>query len=98
MFPALLRLPFGIFPGLFRDRTFLRRLQLDTGTARLGQPDGNSLFSIPCSMFSFTDLIYFIADKLTRLGAGRLASLFVTLCPLNGFFVWHKDVLGGRCN
>jgi ATP-binding cassette subfamily B protein len=99
MLLTFLRIPPGIPACLFRDSAFLRLFQIDTRTARFGQPDSNGLPGIPCAMFSRTDIIDLLTNEFTGLCAGGFAFLLVALCAIYGCFVWHKMMVSYKlCN
>lgn len=41
-------------------------------------------------MFSFTDVVHFLANEFACLGAGGFAFAFVLAGTLDGFLFWHK--------
>ena len=71
------------------------RWQFYAGAPRLGQAHGNGLPGRTGAVFSFANVVKFLADEFSRLGGGRFSFLFVFARPFNRSSFRHKILSAG---
>src|SRR5512147_1959802 len=69
---ALLALASGALPSLLGRRALLRHRQIDAGTPRLRETDGDGLLGRTGAVLALADVVDLLADELAGLGARRL--------------------------
>jgi hypothetical protein len=67
----------------------LRRRQPYSCPPRLGQTNGDGLLRRAGTVFAFSNVFHFFADKLACLRAGRFAFTLIFARAFDWFFVWH---------
>src|SRR5438270_2203273 len=65
------------------------RSELDSGAARFGKPNGNSLLRRARSVLALADVVHLLANKLTRLRARRFALALILVCAFQCLLLWH---------
>src|SRR5262249_48609451 len=68
-----------------------RRREIDAGTPRLRQADGDRLPGVACAMLAAADLLDLLAHELAGLRARRFSFPLVLAGPFDGSFVRHDD-------
>jgi hypothetical protein len=82
----------GIFGATSRrllDASFSRRRQIDAGSARFGQTDGDGLLRRARAMLALADLVYLVLDEFAGLSACRFTGTLVLPGFANDFLSWH---------
>ena len=67
-----------------------RRLQLHPCPPRLGQTDRDGLLRRRCSVFTFADVVHFLSNEFSCLGARRLSFTRIFTGAFNCLSFWHK--------
>src|SRR5947209_3284660 len=93
---ACARVTSCLLPCTFRGFVFCWSLQFHSSAAGFGQTDCNRLFGIGGSMFAFSDVMHFFANKFSCLRTRRFPFTCVFSCAFESFFVWHKGLLVQR--
>src|SRR5215467_9901823 len=74
-----------------RSSAFLGWPQILYSTARLGQPDSNSLFRRPGAVLPFPDMTHLFANEFARLRAGRFSLSPILSSSFQSLFFRHSD-------
>src|SRR5438552_16745823 len=83
--------PGRVLPGFLGCLALGRRRQVNAGTPRLGQADGDGLFRRARPVLPLADVLNRFANEFARLGTGCLAFPFVLTSSCERFFLWHDS-------
>jgi hypothetical protein len=82
---------FGTFPSFLGHRASFRRFEFHSGSARLGEADGNGLLRRASAMLAFADVVHLFADEFACLSGRGVAFALVFPCSFERGFFWHFD-------
>ena len=69
------------------------RRQLDSGSTRLGETNGDRLLRRAGAMLAFPNVFHLFSHKLARLSGRRFAFTLVLPRAFNYFFFWHNKMV-----
>src|SRR5947209_6185425 len=71
----------------------LRAPQVNTGSTRLRETNGDRLFRRSGAVFAFPNVFHLFAHELAGLGGRRFAFALVFARAFNRFFFWHNKMV-----
>jgi hypothetical protein len=86
---SLLVVPFCLLSRARRRPSFARRWKVDAGSSRLRKSDSDCLLRRCRTVFSFSNMVHFLANELTCLRAGGFSFAGVILCAFERLFLRH---------
>src|SRR5579871_1728027 len=90
---SLLVVTFCLLSCARRRPSFARRWKVDAGSSRLRKSDSDCLLRRCRTVFSFSNMVHFLANELTCLRAGGFSFAGVFLCAFERLFIRHTTLL-----